>query len=58
MVEITQYDVDALVLLTEEVLHGHLDAVKGYVGSTSGGRVRRLDGLGFNALAALDQENA
>lgn len=49
---------DALVLLAEEVLDGDLDVVEGDVGGAGGGRVRRLDGLRLDALAALDQEDA
>ena len=57
VVKVAQDDVNALVLLTEEVLDGDLDVVKGNVRRTGGGRVRRLDGLRLNALAALDQED-
>lgn len=58
VVKVAQDDVDALVLLAEEVLDGDLDVVKRDVGGTSGSRVRSLDGLRLNALAALDQEDA
>lgn len=58
VVEVAEDDVDALVLLAEEVLGGDLDVVEGDVGGAGGGGVRGLDGLRLDALAALDQEDA
>lgn len=58
VVEVAEDDVDALVLLAEEVLDGDLDVVKGDVGGAGGGRVRGLDGLRLDALGALDEEDA
>lgn len=58
VVEVAEDDVDALVLLAEEVLDGHLDVVKGDVGGAGGGGVGRLDGLGLDAGAALNQQHA
>lgn len=58
VVEVAKDDVDALVLLAEQVLHGDLDVIKGDVGGSCGGRVGGLDGLGLDALAALDEHHA
>lgn len=58
VVEVAEDDVDTLVLLAEEVLNGHLDVVKGDEGGAGGRRVRGLDGLGLDALAAGDEEDA
>lgn len=58
MVKIAQNNVDALVLLAEQVLNRHLDIVEGDVRGAGGGRVRGLDSLGLYALAALDEQNA
>lgn len=58
VVEVAEDDVDALVLLAKEVLDGHLDVVKGDVGGAGGGGVGRLDGLGLDAGAALNQQHA
>lgn len=57
MVKVAQNDVDTLVLLTEQVLNRDLDVVEGDVGGARGRRVRGLDGLRLNALAALYEEN-
>lgn len=58
VVEVAEDDVDTLVLLAEQVLHGDLDVVKGDVGGSGGGGVGGLDGLCLDALAALDQHDA
>lgn len=58
VVEVAEDDVDALVLLAEQVLDGHLDVVKGDEAGAGGGRVGRLDGLGLDAVAAGDEEHA
>jgi len=58
VVEVAENDVDALVLLAEQVLDGDLDVVKGDVAGAGGGRVGRLDGLGLDALAAGDEANS
>lgn len=55
VVEVAEDDVDALVLLAEQVLDGDLDVVKGDVGGSGGGGVRGLDGLGLDAFATLDE---
>ena len=57
VVEVGQDDIDALVLLAEQVLDGNLDVVKGDVGGAGRRRVRGLDRLGLDALAALDEEH-
>ena len=54
VVEVAEDDVDALVLLAEQVLDGDLDVVEGDVGGAGGGGVGGLDGLGLDALAARD----
>lgn len=58
VVEVAEDDVDALVLLAEQVLDGDLDVVKGDIGGSCGGGVRGLDGFGLDALAALDEHYA
>lgn len=58
VVKVAEDDVDALVLLAEQVLHGDLDVVKGDVGGSCGGGVGGLDGLCLDALAALDEHHA
>ena len=58
MVKVGEDDVDALVLLAEEVLDGHLDVVKGDVCCASRGRVGGLDGLSLDTLAAFYEQNA
>lgn len=58
MVEIAEDDVDALVLLAEQVLDGDLDVVEGDIRRPGSGGVRRLDGLCLDALAALDEQHA
>lgn len=58
VVEIAEDHVDALVLLAQQVLDGDLDVVEGDVRGAGGGGVRRLDGLGLDALAALDEKDA
>lgn len=57
VVEVGEDDIDALVLLTQQVLDRDLDVVKGDVGGAGSGGVRGLDGLGLNALAAGDEEH-
>lgn len=57
VVEVAEDDVDALVLLAQEVLDGNLDIVKGDVAGSGGGRVGCLDGLGLDALAPLDEND-
>lgn len=58
VVEVAEDDVDALVLLAQQVLDGDFDVVKGDVGGAGGGGVGRLDGLGLDAGAALDEQHA
>lgn len=58
VVEVAEDNVDTLVLLAEEVLGGNLDVVEGDIGSAGSRRVRSLDRLGLDALAALDQQHA
>lgn len=57
VVEVGQDDIDALVLLAEQVLDGDLDVVEGDVRGTGGRGVGSLDGLGLDTLAALDDEH-
>lgn len=57
VVEVGQNHVQTLVLLAQQVLHGHLDIVKGDVRGAGRGGVARLDGLGLDALAAGDEEH-
>lgn len=54
MIKVAEDHVNALVLLAEEVFHGDLDVIKCNVGSTGGGRVGGLDGLGLDTLSTLD----
>lgn len=58
VVEIAEDHVDPLVLLAQQVLDRDLDVVEGDVGRAGGGGVRRLNGLGLDALAALDEQDA
>lgn len=58
VVEVAKDDVDALVLLTKQVLYWDLDIFECHVGRASGGRVGCLDGLGLDALSALDEDDA
>lgn len=57
MVEVAEDDVDALVLLTKQVLYWDLDIFECHVGCASGGRVGCLDGLGLDALSALNEDD-
>lgn len=57
MVEIAQHNEKTLVFLSEDILDGDLDFVEGDVGRSGGGGVGRLDGLGLDAFAALDEED-
>jgi hypothetical protein len=57
VVEVAENDLNAVVLLAEEVSNGDLDVVKGNVGGSGGGGVGGLDGLCLNALAAGDEQD-
>ena len=57
VVKVAKNDLDTLVLLAQHVLGRNLDVVEGHVSGTGGGRVRGLDLLGLDTLAALDKED-
>lgn len=57
VVKVAQHNEKTLVLLSEYILNGDLDFVEGDVGRSGGGGVGRLDGLGLDAFAALDEED-
>lgn len=58
VVEVTEDDVDPLVLLAQEVLGRDLHVVKGDVCSARGRAVRRLDRLGLHALSPFNEKHA
>lgn len=58
LVKVAQDDTNALVLFAEEVLYRDLDVVECNISRARSWGVRSLDGLGFNALAALDEDYA
>ena len=57
VVKVAKNDLDTLVLLAQHVLSRDLDIVECHVSGTGGGRVRGLDLLGLDTLAALDKED-
>lgn len=58
VVEVAEDDVDALVLLTQEILNRDFNVVKGDVSSTCRSRVCSLDGGGLDAFLSLDEKHA
>jgi hypothetical protein len=57
VVKVAENDLDALVLLAQHVLGRDLDIIERHVSCTSCGRVRGLDLLGLDTLAALDKKD-
>jgi len=57
VVEVAHNNDETLVLLSQQVLDGHLDVLKLHECSCSGSRVRGLDLLGLDTLAARDQKD-
>lgn len=57
VVEVAHDDDEALVLLAQQVLDGHLDVLELHKGRRGGGRVGRLDGRRLDAFASRDQEH-
>lgn len=58
VVKVAKNDLDTLVLLAQHILSWHLDVIERHVSSTGCSRVRGLDLLCLDTLAALDKENA
>jgi hypothetical protein len=56
VVKVAKNDLDTLVLLAQHILSWHLDVVERHVRSAGCGRIRGLDLLGLDTLAALDEE--
>ena len=57
VVEVAEDDLQAAILLTQEVVLGNENVLEGDVGSTCSRGVGCLDGLGLNAFLAFNQQN-
>jgi hypothetical protein len=57
VVKVAKNDLDTLVLLAQHILGWHLNVIERHVGSAGCGRVRGLDLLCLDTLAALDEEH-